>query len=106
MSHGNQLLRKAGLNLAERGSGKYKGHIKLTKRGNSLLRKHLYFSVIDRTKECEGEIWESESQGPCGERLSVTRCCKQTNTFYSSMPQTEQLSPSHVILETPIDSYI
>ncbi|CAG7659001.1 IS110 family transposase IS650 [Paenibacillus allorhizosphaerae] len=46
LSHGNQLLRKAGLNLAERSSGKYKGKIKLTKRGNSLLRKHLYFSVF------------------------------------------------------------
>ncbi|QQE78244.1 IS110 family transposase [Alicyclobacillus sp. SO9] len=46
LSHGNQLLRKAGLNLAERTSGKYKGQIKLTKRGNSLLRKHLYFTVF------------------------------------------------------------
>ncbi|MGO4501202.1 transposase, partial [Paenibacillus sp. 2RAB27] len=46
LSHGNQLLRKAGLNLAERSSGKYKGQIKLTKRGNSLLRKHLYFTVF------------------------------------------------------------
>ncbi|TVY08216.1 IS110 family transposase [Paenibacillus cremeus] len=46
LSHGNQLLRKAGLNLAERSSGRYKGQIKLTKRGNSLLRKHLYFSVF------------------------------------------------------------
>ena len=46
LAHGNQLLRKAGLNLAERSSGKYKGKIKLTKRGNSLLRKHLYFTVF------------------------------------------------------------
>jgi transposase len=46
LSHGNQLLRKAGLNLAERSSGKYKGQIKLSKRGNSLLRKHLYFTVF------------------------------------------------------------
>ena len=46
LSHGNQLLRKAGLNLAERSSGKYKGQVKLTKRGNSLLRKHLYFTVF------------------------------------------------------------
>lgn len=46
LSHGNQLLRKAGLNLAEKSSGKYKGKIKLTKRGNSLLRKHLYFTVF------------------------------------------------------------
>ncbi|MDQ0888019.1 hypothetical protein QFZ81_003107 [Paenibacillus sp. V4I9] len=34
------------MNLAERSSGKYKGQIKLTKRGNSLLRKHLYFTVF------------------------------------------------------------
>ncbi|NMP23302.1 IS110 family transposase, partial [Sulfobacillus harzensis] len=33
LAHGDQLLRKAGLNLAERTSGKYKGHIKLAKRG-------------------------------------------------------------------------
>jgi transposase len=45
LAHGNQLLRKAGLNLAERSSGKYKGKIKLSKRGSSLLRKHLYFTV-------------------------------------------------------------
>ncbi|CAG7625439.1 hypothetical protein PAECIP111802_01169 [Paenibacillus allorhizosphaerae] len=32
--------------MAERSSGKYKGQIKLTKRGNSLLRKHLYFTVF------------------------------------------------------------
>jgi transposase len=46
LTHGDQLLRKAGLNLAERTSGKYKGHIKLSKRGNALLRKHLFFTVI------------------------------------------------------------
>ncbi|NMP25228.1 transposase, partial [Sulfobacillus harzensis] len=38
--------RKAGLNLAERTSGKYKGHIKLAKRGNAVLRKHLFFTVL------------------------------------------------------------
>jgi len=47
LAHGKQLLRKAGLTLAERSSGKYKGQIKLTKRGNALLRKHLYFTVFD-----------------------------------------------------------
>jgi len=44
--HGNQLLRKAGLNLAEQNSGKHKGKIKLSKRGNALLRKHLFFSTL------------------------------------------------------------
>jgi transposase len=46
LEHGNQLLRKAGLNLAERSSGKHQGKIKLSKRGNALLRKHLFFTVI------------------------------------------------------------
>lgn len=45
LKHGNQLLRKAGLNLAERSSGKYKGKVKITKHGNSLLRKHVYLTV-------------------------------------------------------------
>ena len=47
LSHGDQLLRKAGLNLAERSSGKYKGRIKLSKRGNAVLRKHLFFTVLN-----------------------------------------------------------
>jgi len=46
LTHGGQLLRKAGLNLAESTSGKYKAHIKLAKRGNALLRKHLFFTVL------------------------------------------------------------
>jgi transposase len=69
LSHGNQLLRKAGLNLAERSSGKYKGQIKLTKRGNSLLRKHLYFTVFDENAVHDEVDWETGSN-PCshGER--------------------------------------
>jgi len=44
--HGRQLLRRAGLNLAECTSGKFKGQIKLSKRGDSVLRKHLYFGML------------------------------------------------------------
>jgi len=45
-AHGQQLLRRAGLNLAERLSGKYKGQIKLSKRGDGMLRKYLYWGAI------------------------------------------------------------
>jgi transposase len=45
--HGRQLLRRAGLNLAERTSGKYKGQVKLSKRGDSTLRKHLYLAMLN-----------------------------------------------------------
>ena len=49
--HGNQLLRLAGMNLAEKQSGKYKGHIKLSKRGNALLRKYLYLAVLQLLRQ-------------------------------------------------------
>jgi len=45
-AHGRQLLRKAGLNLAERMSGKHKGRIMLSKRGDATLRKYMYLATI------------------------------------------------------------
>ncbi|WP_409342560.1 IS110 family transposase [Paenibacillus sp. MBLB4367] len=44
--HGRQLLRKAGLNLAESMSGKRKGQIVLSKRGDSTLRKYMYLATL------------------------------------------------------------
>lgn len=46
-AHGRQLLRRAGLNLAECTSGKFKGQIKLSRRGDSMLRKYLYLAMIN-----------------------------------------------------------
>jgi transposase len=45
-AHGRQLLRKAGLNLAERMSGKHKGKIMLSKRGDATLRKYMYLATV------------------------------------------------------------
>jgi transposase len=45
-AHGRQLLRKAGLNLAESTSGKRKGQIVLSKRGDAKLRKYMYLATI------------------------------------------------------------
>lgn len=50
-AHGRQLLRRAGLNLAERTSGKFKGQIKLSKRGDSMLRKYLYMGILTLVRE-------------------------------------------------------
>jgi len=50
-AHGNQLLRRAGLNLAERTSGRHKGQIKLSKRGDSTLRKHLFLAVLSLVRQ-------------------------------------------------------
>lgn len=46
-AHGRQLLRRAGLNLAECTSGTFKGKIKLSKRGDSMLRKYLYLGMLN-----------------------------------------------------------
>ncbi|WP_223869875.1 IS110 family transposase [Paenibacillus sabuli] len=50
-AHGDQLLCRAGLNLAERTSGRYKGQIKLSKRGDSTLRKHLFLAVLSLVRQ-------------------------------------------------------
>ena len=44
-AHGRQLLRRAGLNLAESTSGKRKGQIILSKRGDATLRKYMYLAT-------------------------------------------------------------
>lgn len=45
-SHGNSLLRHAGLHLAEASSGKWKGQIIISKRGRSRLRRFLYLATM------------------------------------------------------------
>ncbi|MED3997537.1 IS110 family transposase [Peribacillus frigoritolerans] len=45
-SHGNSLLRHAGLHLAEASSGKWKGQIVISKRGRSRLRRFLYLPTM------------------------------------------------------------
>ncbi|MNH16215.1 Transposase IS116/IS110/IS902 family protein [compost metagenome] len=45
-SHGNQLLRLAGLHLSENSSGTYRGEVKITKRGRPGLRKLLFRLVF------------------------------------------------------------
>ncbi|MFE9279605.1 IS110 family transposase [Paenibacillus glucanolyticus] len=45
-THGNALLRHAGLNLAEASSGKWRGKMVLSKRGRSRLRHFLYLMTM------------------------------------------------------------
>ncbi|MGG3476763.1 IS110 family transposase [Peribacillus frigoritolerans] len=45
-SHGNSLLRHAGLHLAEASSGKWKGQVVISKRGRSRLRRFLYLATM------------------------------------------------------------
>lgn len=47
-----QYIKSIGLNLKEKSSGKYKGVVHITKRGNSRARQYLYLAVIRMLKEC------------------------------------------------------
>jgi transposase len=50
--------RKAmGLNLTERSSGQYKGKLKLSKRGQRLTRKWIYFSALRWMREPSVKLW-------------------------------------------------
>jgi transposase len=61
--HGKQLLRRAGLNLAECTSGKYKGQIKLAKRGDSMLRKYLYWAMLTLVSQHpDFKRWHAQNQ--------------------------------------------
>ena len=62
-AHGRQLLRRVGLNLAERTSGKHKGQIKLSKRGDSMLRKYLYMAMLNLVNQnADFRHWHTRNQ--------------------------------------------
>ena len=48
------LVKALGLNLKERSSGKYKGELKITKRGPGICRFYLYLAVLRLI------VWEPE----------------------------------------------
>jgi transposase len=53
-----EAYRKAlGLNLKERSSGKYRGHLKITKRGPSIARRWLYFSALRMVQQAAVKPW-------------------------------------------------
>jgi transposase len=45
------LLKMLGLNLRERSSGKFKGQLKISKRGNSVVRRWLYLAALRLIKQ-------------------------------------------------------
>lgn len=56
--HCAEAYRKAmGLNLKERSSGRYKGRLKITKRGPSIVRRWLYFAAMRASKKAEVRPW-------------------------------------------------
>jgi hypothetical protein len=60
--------RKAmGLNLAERSSGRWKGHLKISKRGSALARRWLYLAALRAARRKPGvTAWYERKKARCG----------------------------------------
>ncbi|WP_135557782.1 IS110 family RNA-guided transposase [Paenibacillus cymbidii] len=99
-NHGQQLLRRAGLNLAERRSGKYKGQIKISKRGDSMLRKYLYLAVIGLVgQQADFKHWHACNQQRGLSKMAsihkligklariVIGMVQRGETYWSTLPQ-------------------
>lgn len=67
-AHIRQLWAYLGLKLARRQSGKYKGHIKITKKGSSLARKLLFQICLPLVKKSEWLHAAYKRQNPKGKR--------------------------------------
>jgi transposase len=56
--HCGAAYRKAmGLNLAERSSGKYKGQLKISKRGSAVVRRWLYLAALRHVRREPTKTW-------------------------------------------------
>ena len=61
-SSGPAYRKALGLNLRERSSGQYKGHLKITKRGPSLARRWLYFSALRAIQTAAVRAWHERKK--------------------------------------------
>ena len=62
--HCAEAYRKAmGLNLKDRSSGRYKGQLKITKRGPGAVRRWLYFAAMRLVQKAEVVEWYEVKKG-------------------------------------------
>lgn len=61
-SSARAYLKAAGLNLAERSSGKYQGELKISKRGPSVVRRWLYLAAVRLLQKPEAAAWYSHKR--------------------------------------------
>jgi transposase len=67
--HCGEAYRKAmGLNVKERSSGRYKGQLKLTKRGPACVRRWMYLAALRLTQELEVQVWYGKKKARDGGR--------------------------------------
>jgi transposase len=55
--HGEAYRKAMGLNLKERSSGRYRGQIKITKRGPGIARRWMYLAALRMVQDAEVVDW-------------------------------------------------
>jgi transposase len=93
-----------GINLKERSSGTFKGHLKITKRGPSLARKWLYFSALRAVQSTPIANWyqrkKSRDQNRGGKGL-VAVMRKLALAVYAVATRNEEFDPARLFPGRP-----
>jgi transposase len=92
-SHGNALLRHAGLNLTEASSGKWKGQMTLSKRGRPRLRHFLYLmtmSMVMSNSEFIALHYHNVQVKKLKKMKSIMKLCRKAARLLVGLARTEE----------------
>ena len=105
----NQLMRYAGLNLKERSSGTYQGQIRISKKGNSLMRKGLgqmVFSGLIKKGRLYHEIYTKKKEKRNGFYALTCVMRKTLKMLYGTYKSQQQFQPSRVFSQKQLNDKI
>ena len=105
----NQLMRYAGLNLKERSSGTYQGQIRISKKGNSLMRKGLgqmVFSGLIKKGRLYHEIYTKKKEKRNGFYALTCVMRKTLKMLYETYKSQQQFQPSRVFSQKQLNDKI
>jgi transposase len=102
--HPQQLVRLAGFNLMERSSGGSRGQSQITKRGRTLLRRVLYFIVLEQLKNAAPgwhqlhNYYTTRKERPLKKMQSVIAlCCKFLRVVWGMIKNNTPYDPDMLI---------
>jgi len=102
--HPQQIVRLAGLSLKESSSGKNKGQSEITKRGRPLLRRTLYFIVLEQLKHAAPgwhqlhKHYTTRKESPLKKMQSVIAlCCKFLRVVWGMLKNGTRFDPGMLI---------
>ena len=103
-SHPQQIVRLAGFNLQECSSGKSRGTSEITKRGRPMLRRVLYFIVLEQLKRAAPEWcllhkrYTTRKNNPLKKMQSVIAlCCKLLKVVWGMINNGAPYDPDMVL---------